>query len=304
MNDRQNLQIAAFERTLLLLSRNLPIIQNSAVIMETKSALDESINAIRIINAKEVRGIGGTMDDFSDTKTLLTNTTIAVQGPLLAYAIAEDNNVILNAAKFGVSNLQRLSQEDFYDTCNEIYNLALPLKVKLTTTYNLPEATLTNLKTALDAYQQALPDKGLAKKNKTANTKKRNVAFENTTHIMIKLGLLMLMYRTTHPEFYQSYLDAAHIGGYSHKKKQYKTLVTGQAVDFETHEAIANAKISVVLQQSETYSAADGNFSLAVPTAGEITIKAEKAGYTLWEDDIIIENGENVTLLVEMEKEE
>ncbi len=29
--------------------------------------------------------------------------------------------------------------------------------------------------------------------------------------------------------------------------------------------------------------------------------KAEKAGYTLWEDNIIIEEGESVTMLVEME---
>jgi hypothetical protein len=42
---------------------------------------------------------------------------------------------------------------------------------------------------------------------------------------------------------------------------------------------------------------------IKIPTPGEITIKAENAGYTLWEEDIIIEDEENVTMLVEMEKE-
>jgi len=58
------------------------------------------------------------------------------------------------------------------------------------------------------------------------------------------------------------------------------------------------------LQQAETYSKNDGNFTLEIPTPGEVTIKAEKDGYTLWEDDIIIEAGESMAVLVEMEKGE
>jgi hypothetical protein len=32
-------------------------------------------------------------------------------------------------------------------------------------------------------------------------------------------------------------------------------------------------------------------------------LKAEKAGYTLWEEDLIIAENETVTMMVEMEKE-
>jgi uncharacterized protein YpbB len=156
----------------------------------------------------------------------------------------------------------------------------------------------------LDNYRLALPKKDLVKKGSVANTKRRNEAFEQTSDIMAKLGNVLLMLRSVQPQFYESYLAAAHIGGYRSKKAKNQTLVTGQVVDFETHAAIADAKISVVLQQSETYSGADGNFSLAIPTPGEITIKAEKDGYTLWEDDIIIEAGESMAVLVEMEKGE
>ena len=42
---------------------------------------------------------------------------------------------------------------------------------------------------------------------------------------------------------------------------------------------------------------------IEIPITCELTIKAEKAGYTLWQVDIIIEDEENVTMLVEMEKE-
>jgi hypothetical protein len=45
-----------------------------------------------------------------------------------------------------------------------------------------------------------------------------------------------------------------------------------------------------------------GKFNTEIPFAGEITLKAEKAGYTLFETDLIIEAGKSVTLLVEMEK--
>jgi|JFJP01.2.fsa_nt_gi hypothetical protein len=43
--------------------------------------------------------------------------------------------------------------------------------------------------------------------------------------------------------------------------------------------------------------------SIEIPTAGEITFKAEKAGYTLWEEYLIIAENETVTMLMEMEAE-
>ncbi len=41
---------------------------------------------------------------------------------------------------------------------------------------------------------------------------------------------------------------------------------------------------------------------IEIPITCELPIKAEKAGYKLWEEDIIIEEGESMTILVEMEK--
>jgi len=304
MNDREILQLAAYERTQALLNKNLPIIQGIVKIIEAKGALDVSITAIRLINVEAEKGTGGAMGNFNDSRADLTGTTLAVQGALVALATGENNHTLLEAADFGTSHLKKISHEALYDKCKVVYDLALPFKVVLTTDYQLPEATLDHLSASLETYRLALPDKGLAKKEQTANTKKRKEAFEQATDIMTKLGKLLLMFRSTKPGFYDEYLQAAHIGGYNRKKAKSETLVTGQAVDFETHEAIAEAKISIVLQQAETYSGADGNFSLAIPIPGEVTIKAEKAGYNLWEDDIIIEEGEKLTVLVEMEKGE
>ena len=43
-------------------------------------------------------------------------------------------------------------------------------------------------------------------------------------------------------------------------------------------------------------------FNLIIQIPSETTIKVEKAGYKLFETDLIIEVGESRTLLVEMEK--
>ncbi len=302
MNEREDLQIAAYERTLALLNNYPNIIQNIAVITETKNALDTAINAIRLINVEEKKGTGGAMGAFVNAKTTLFDTTLAVQGALLAYATIENNLQLLEATDLPVTYFKKGSNEAFYDKCKIIYDLALPVEATLTADYQLPQDIIDQLGIALEAYRLALPNKSLAKKEQKGNTKKRKEAFAHATAVMDKLSKLLLIFRSTKPDFYNQYLEVSHIGGYTHKKSKNGTLVTGQAVDFETHEAIANAKISVVLQQSEAFSGADGNFSLAVTTPGEITIKAEKAGYTLWEDNIIIEAGENVTMLIEMEK--
>ncbi len=302
MTNRETYQLAAFERILALMDRNLTIIDDIPKIMEAKNNLATSINNIQTINARGVKGLGGAYVIFNEAKTKLLETTLAVQGALIAYATGENKNDLLKNADISTTFLKQSNNESLYGNCKYLFDLALPLKAVLISDYQLPATATDLLSAALEAYKTALPDKGLAKKEATANTKARKEAFEQTTEIMTRLGNLLLMFRSTKPEFYESYLEASHIGGYSSKKKQNQTLITGQVVDFETHAAIADAKISVVLQQSETYSGTDGNFSLAIPTPGELTIKAEKAGYILWEDDIIIEEGEVVTVLVEMEK--
>jgi hypothetical protein len=304
MTNRETFQLAAFERTLALMDKNLSIIEDVPKIMEAKNNLATSINNIQTINARGVKGLGGAYVIFNEAKTKLLETTLAVQGALIAYATGENKNDLLKNADISTTFLKQSNNESLYGNCKYLFDLALPLKAVLISDYQLPATASDLLSAALEAYKTALPDKGLAKKEATANTKARKEAFEQTTEIMTRLGNLLLMFRSTKPEFYESYLEAAHIGGYSSKKKQNQTLITGQVVDFETHAAIADAKISIVLQQSETYSGTDGNFSLAIPTPGELTIKAEKAGYTLWEDDIIIEEGEVMTVLVEMENEE
>jgi hypothetical protein len=302
MTNRESLQLAAFERTLTLLGNNNSIIQNITKLTETKTALNTAINAIRVINVEEEKGSGGAIGEFNAARIRLIDYTIAVQGALIAYATGENNHAMLEAANFSVSRLKQSSHESLYDKCKVIHELALPNKVKLNSDYQLPTTSIDQLATALETYKLALPDKGLAKKENVANTKKRKEAFELASGIMEKLDKFMLMFRSTQPVFYNAYLDASHIGGRQHKKPNNKTSVTGQVVDFETHEAIAEAKIAVVLQPSETYSDADGKFSIEIPVAGEITLKAEKAGYKLFEENLIVEEGESVTLLVEMEK--
>jgi hypothetical protein len=304
MTNRESLSLAAFERTLAVLDQNLPLIEGIPAIMEVKGTLATAINNIRLINVEVEKGVGGSYINFKEAKNNLIKATFAVQGALIAYATMQNNNDLLQMADIGLSLLKRTGNEALYDKCKLIHDLALPFKVVLASDYQLNESRFVQLVTALENYRLALPKKDLVKKGSVANTKRRNEAFEQTSDIMAKLGNVLLMLRSIQPQFYESYLAAAHIGGYRSKKAKNQTLVTGQVVDFETHAAIAGAKISVVLQQAETYSSNDGNFTLEIPTPGEFTIKAEKAGYTLWEDDIIIEAGESFMALVEMEKGE
>ena len=304
MTDRENLQIAAFERTAALLNMNQTLIQGITKITETKNALETAISAIRLITVEEEKGSGGALGSFNNAKETLILKTMVVQGPLVAYATAEDNPALIEAADFSVTQLKRAHNEALYDKGKVVYDVALPHENLLKSDYGLPQAAMAQLNTALETYRLALPEKGLAKNQKVANTKKRKEAFASATEIMQKLDKLMLVFRATQPELYSNYLEASHIGLVNRRKKANGTQITGQVVDFETHQPISGAKLTILLQPTETFSGADGNFALAVATPGEITLQATKAGYTLWEDDIIIEEGESVTVLVEMEKGE
>jgi len=304
MTDHENLQIAAFERTAALLNQNQALMQGITKIAETKNALQTAIGAIRLITVEEEKGKGGAASISLLAKETLIQKTLTVQGPLVAYATVENDLALIEAADFSATQFKRALHEALYDKGKVVYDMALPHENVLKSDYGLPQTAMAQLNTALEAYKMALPDKGLAKNKQTANTKKRKAAFAQTTEIMQKLDKLMLVFRTTQPELYNSYLDASHIGLTNRRKKANGTQITGKVIDFETHQPISGAKLSILLQSTETFSGADGSFTLAVATPGEITLQSTKAGYTLWEDDMMIEEGESVTVLVEMEKGE
>ena len=73
-------------------------------------------------------------------------------------------------------------------------------------------------------------------------------------------------------------------------------------MDFETHDALAGVTVKILGQEFEMVTGADGKFLLKVKNPGKIIIRAEKEGCTPWEDELIMEAGDVLTLLIEMEK--
>lgn len=120
---------------------------------------------------------------------------------------------------------------------------------------------------------------------------------DNNTIFLLK----PLMFASARFNFFESYHEVSHIGDLPCKKAKMQTFLTSQMVDFESNYSIVGFKKNGFLKQGVTLRGAVGKYMFTLFAPSEITIKTNKAGYTMCENDGIIE--EVKSFLIFMDKE-
>lgn len=224
MNERQTLQITAYERTCELGRLNQGLVQAKPKVSAAYNKLEAKINAIRDLDAKILTGSGGAKGNYKTARTSLVNSTITVQGPLLAFAADTDNSSVTEAAGFPESFYEKAGQEALYNRARVVYTTALPFEAVLVADYALGQNDLAGLDEALNRYHAALPAKNQATKGIKTDRARLGELFSEAGKLTVALNKQMLVFRMTAPEFYSAFMESKKIGGYS-KKKDPDTIV-------------------------------------------------------------------------------
>jgi hypothetical protein len=252
---------------------------------------------------KQVMDIKGHALDKEASRIEITESAFQFSSRLSSFAKSKKNNTLLKIVDYSRTELNGLRDTTLTGACNILIKNATDNLAGLVD-YEITQAVINNFKTAVDQYQALVSSPRLAtSERKTAGGLLTQHIKEAKLILKERLDVDAEHFKAINPEFYSLYKNARNIPDYGIRHKgQKETTINGDCVDFETHSALAGVRVKILGQGVEMVTGTDGKFKLKVKTAGEITLRAEKEGYTPWEDELILEAGDVLTILIEMEK--
>jgi hypothetical protein len=252
---------------------------------------------------KQVLDIKGHALDKETSRQEVTETAFQFSSQLASFAKSKKNNTLLKTVDYSRTELNGLRDTTLTGACNILIKKATDNLIGLAD-YEITQTLIDQFKTAVDQYQALVSSPRLAtSERKTAGGLLSQHIKETKLILKERVDVDAEHFKTINPEFYNLYKNVRNIPDYGTRKKgQTETSVSGDCVDFETHAALAGVLVKILGQGIEVVTSADGKFNLIVQTAGEIIVRAEKEGYTPWEDDLILEAGDVLTILIEMAK--
>jgi hypothetical protein len=252
---------------------------------------------------QQVIDIKGHALDKDASRTAITETAFQFSSGLASFAKSTGNNTLLKAVDYTMSELKGLRDTTLIGACNILIKKAGDNLLQLSD-YQITQLLIDQFRTAVGQYQAVVSAPRLAiAGRKTAGGLLSKHIRDAKLILKERVDVDAEHFKNINPEFYEMYQNARNVPDYGTRKKgQTKTIVNGDCVDFETHTALSGVLIKILGQGVEMITGADGKFSLIVKTPGEIIVRAEKEGCHPWEDDLIMEAGDVLTIMIEMEK--
>lgn len=251
--------------------------QNALTALKAKVA---EIEETAELNSLSLTGITA---DKVNLKLILCQLAADLAGMIYAYASETANQTLKQEVNFSLTKLQKTRDSETALVCQAIHDRAFELKDVLEN-YGVTVEMLTALQTAINDYAAALPKPRTAiGKRKTRKEIIKQLFKELDEILNERMDALMGKFRTTHPEFYQTYFNLREIVDPSTTT----TTLKGTITDSATATPIKNATITVVELSKTAQTDSAGEYSIKPIEHGKYTVKIEKEGYQTFEDDEI-----------------
>jgi hypothetical protein len=302
MTDSQENKLTMYQAVLALLASFISIWTGKPVIVAAKTFIEDRIARIRLyrqIQEKDTKGITISKDAI---ETNLIKATLKVVDGLVPHATATNNQELLKSIDYKPSDLKYTRDNYLIDKCKLVYNTADALRHELES-YEVTDVDIMAISTLLGQYEIIVPAKRVsvtAQKVATAGIKTE--IKEIDLHLKNNLDNLMLMFRSNKPDFYDGYKASRIIINLGQRTTGSKTIYSGTVLNFSTGLPEAGVTVTITETGKFLVTGADGRFSFALTKGGTFTLKAEKAGFTTWnEDTTLIETGAQIDIEINLE---
>lgn len=265
---------------------------NALTLVKAKLALldeNEQLNAVPLT---------GIAVDKNDRRKTMTDFGFDVSGMLYAYASSTDNNTLKAEVDYPISAFTRMRDSEVAVVCRTIHARGVE-NVSRAEDFGLSEEILTAFLTAIENYEASITKPRTAiGKRKTQKANIIELLKEIDDVLVNQMDKLMVKFRTTHPDFYETYFNLREIIDPSTTHTQLKGTIT----DAANGNPINNALITIVELAKTTESDVAGKYSFKPVHYGEFTITVTKTGYQPFEaEDINIKVGESTVFDVSLE---
>jgi hypothetical protein len=261
----------------------------------------KQIMDLRLIQETDVTGIAVSKKVLRED---LTEKTLDVTGRLVAFASISENAELLEQINYTKGKLDKSADTILRDKCQLVHDKATELLAEVGE-YGITEEMLVDLQKAIDDYYEMIPKTRAGIVTKKGSTSMIKEAFAEADDILKgKLDKLMGILKYSDSSFFNKYMSVRMIIDLGKGRGKEKTVVSGMVKDFESGLPLGNATVEVTGTELVQKTGSNGKFLFELKEGGVIGILSRMDGYRdALEEDIVVEEGEETVVEVEMEKE-
>jgi Carboxypeptidase regulatory-like domain len=253
------------------------------------------IEQYRNIQSVNLTGIAQTK---TSRRTELSELAFFVANRLQSYALAINDQELLAKINYPRSTFNGYRDTDLLGLCNTIYEQAQTHLAQLAN-YSLDASTLSDLQTAIQAYQAQIAKPRTSKS--TAKTATSNLLdlFKTTSKLLReRLDRDIEVFKRTQPDFYKQYFIARQIV----KTTKSKLALRIQVKEADSGIPLPNAIIQLGEGNESKKTTEQGRCQVKNLPVGTYQLSFEKKGYLSQNLQINIIEGETTEVSVEMGK--
>ena len=299
MKNRQVNFIAMCRRVSDLINKNTSIFQEFPAFGSFQNSFDSNLTEIQRLGTLQATSIKGLRIKKANMKLNLSRNTMIMSSRAEAYSLRVNDFVLQKKIHRAETHLLKLSDVNFTVSCSIVYHSVLQYREVLKE-YGVNEASLLNLKTAMDDYKAVMdtPKEAIiARKQLTLELAKR---IEGQRAILDNIDKLVGLMLSKKPAILAEYWD--------NRKVLYRSralAVQCKVTDAGTGKGIYRAGIAfygngALVLQKTTYKA--GGAKMKSLTEGIYTITCSKIGYQTQTLTVSITNDELNAIEVALEK--
>lgn len=274
------------------ITQAVPVFAN--VYQSAKAVLDEIASA----ENKRAQKISGATENKEQQREELALQSIAMSSILVSYAQEKKDAALKAEISFSPTELAHATPHELSSRASNILAKVQALEAELKQ-YGVTDTQIAEFTNQYNLFTtgQHEPRKFISERMQATSVVKENIA-RLTAIFKEQLDGLMLLFRDSHPEFYEQYLIKRTVV----QPGRRKTRVEGMITDKATGEALAGVAVAVKDTAFTTLSAIDGTYYLNVPVLPAAIIVFQKVGYQPKEITVQVKRGQALQQDIAMEK--
>jgi hypothetical protein len=299
MNRTQNARYKAYSLALAHLKENEVITKTMPVFepvyLSAKALLDE----IGQTNERKVSKLKGLTESKYQYQEVLAAQALATASVISSYATKINDPGLKEAMNFSQSELLYGPEMELGTKCSIILSKARELAAQLQD-YGINQAYLDGFAKMAGSYKSSVHKP----RNAFAERKQAGMLLNEQLRKLLliftgQLDPLLLMFKTTHQDFYDQYLIKRMVVDAITRKTRLVGLVTEKA----TGQALANVAVTVKGAEDAMVvtTAEDGSYSLKTPLLKQVPVLYQKMGYKPLAMQASLKRGKATTVNVELE---
>lgn len=298
MTNNEKARFNAFTISLAHLMENTAITKDVPAIAEACETASQLLDAISDSNNRQAGKLGGATSKKQYYREELSRSALAIASIIRSYATDRNDPELKESMTYSYSELRYTGETRLNAHCNNILATARKLGTALGT-YGINEDMLKSFEHLMEQYEQCRTQpRNLMAIRKDAGREVKALLRELNNLFVDKLDAMLLLFKTTHREFYGQYLAKRTIINPGHRS----TRVEGRVRDRISNLELSRVKVSVKGTLMHSITSDDGTYTIKAPVLQSVIVMFEKEGYQTQMVEVPIRRGQATAQDIALEK--